>query len=141
MKLNKSQAVWKGNLKDGDGVMQLGNSSIEFPFSFKSRFEDGNGSNPELLIGAAHAGCFSMAFSNMLSEKGFVPKEVSTTATIKLEMEGGATITESHLSVVADVPGIDNDLFQEIAEEAKKGCPVSRALSSLKITLDAKLKN
>ncbi|HKJ43187.1 MAG TPA: OsmC family protein, partial [Sunxiuqinia sp.] len=116
--------------------------NVEFPFSFKSRFENGVGSNPESLIGAAHAGCFSMAFSNMLAEAGFEPTEVSTTAEIKLDtVDGGPKITESKLIVEAVVPGIDEAKFQEIAEEAKKGCPVSQALSSLKITLDAKLKS
>ena len=141
MKINKAHADWKGNLKDGNGEMQLDKSSIAFPFSFKSRFEDGNGSNPETLIGAAHAGCFSMAFSNMLSEEGFEPKVVSTTAEVKLEPDdGGFKISESHLVVEAEVPGIEADVFQKIALEAKKNCPVSKALSAIKITMDATLK-
>ena len=141
MKVNKAHAVWNGNLKDGSGQMKFDRSKIEFPFSFKSRFENGEGSNPETLIGAAHAGCFSMAFSNMLAEKGYVPKEVATTAAITLEMlDGGPKITESKLTVEAVVPGIDEELFQKIATEAKEGCPVSQALSAIKITLEASLK-
>ena len=138
MKINKAHAVWKGNLKEGNGQMQLDKSSIEFPYSFKSRFEDGKGSNPELLIGAAHAGCFSMAFANELSGAGFEVKEVATTAEIKLEP--GKGIVESHLIVEADVVGIGEDEFQKIANGAKENCPVSKALAAISITMEAKLK-
>jgi len=142
MKTNTASAVWKGNLKSGSGQMSLGKSKVAFPFSFSSRFENGEGSNPETLIGAAHAGCFSMAFSNMLSEKGHEPNSVSTSAKIILDMvDGGFRITESQLSVEADVPGIDEGLFQKLALEAKENCPVSKALTSVKISLNAKLKN
>lgn len=142
MKLNKAHAFWKGNLKDGNGRMQFENSDTEFPFSFKSRFEDGVGANPEMLIGSAHAGCFSMAFSNILAGEGHDPKEVKTVATIKLDqVDGGFKIVESHLDVEADVPGIDESKFQELATKAKEGCPVSQALASIKITMDAKLKS
>jgi osmotically inducible protein OsmC len=137
MKINKAHAVWKGNLKDGNGQMQLDKSSIEFPFSFKSRFEDGKGSNPEILIGAAHAGCFSMAFANELSGAGYEVKKVSTTAEIKLEP--GQGIVKSHLIVEAEVAGIEEEAFQKIAKSAKENCPVSKALSAITITMDAKL--
>lgn len=142
MKINKAYATWNGNLMDGSGQMKLDKSNLEFPFSFKSRFENGEGSNPELLIGAAHAGCFSMAFSNMLAQAGFEPKEVVTTAAITLDtVDGGAKITQSKLIVEAIVPGIDEKKFQEIAAEAKVGCPVSQALSAIEITLEATLKS
>jgi len=140
MKTNKANAVWNGSLKNGKGHMILGENDIEFPFSFSSRFEDGKGSNPEILIGAAHAGCFSMEFSNLLSVEGHEPKSVSTTAKIFMDkVEGRFTITESQLIVEAVVPGIENDLFQKLAMDAKENCPVSKALSSLKITLNARL--
>lgn len=139
--MNKANAVWKGNLKNGNGQMSLGDSNIEFPYSFSSRFEDGKGSNPEILIGAAHAGCFSMAFANILSQNGHEPKSVSTTAKIILDsVNGSFQITESQLTVEAEVPGIDDELFQKLAKDAKENCPVSKALASIKITLDAKLK-
>ncbi len=141
MKINKAKAFWQGNLKDGNGRMQFVNSDTEFPFSFKSRFEDGVGANPEMLIGSAHAGCFSMAFANILDGEGYAPKEVNTVAHIKLDqVDGGFKITESHLEVEADVPGIDEDLFQKLAIKAKEGCPVSQALGAIKISLDARLK-
>ncbi len=142
MKINKAHAFWTGNLKDGNGRMQFEKSDTEFPFSFKSRFEDGVGANPEMLIGSAHAGCFSMAFSNILDGEGFDPKEVKVVASIKLDqVDGGFKITESHLDVEAKVQGIDNDKFQELATKAKENCPVSQALSAIKITMDAKLKS
>ncbi|MHA7110133.1 OsmC family protein [Sunxiuqinia elliptica] len=141
MKTNQAHAFWKGNLKDGNGRMQFENSDTEFPFSFKSRFEEGVGANPEMLIGSAHAGCFSMAFSNILAEEGYEPVEVATKAKIKLEVVDGApTITTSHLDVVAEVPNIKEDVFQELATKAKENCPVSRALGSIHITMEAKLR-
>ncbi|SFF36352.1 OsmC family protein [Sunxiuqinia elliptica] len=141
MKTNQAHAFWKGNLKDGNGRMQFENSDTEFPFSFKSRFEEGVGANPEMLIGSAHAGCFSMAFSNILAEEGYEPVEVATKAKIKLEVVDGApTITTSHLDVVAEVPNIEENVFQELATKAKENCPVSRALGSIHITMEAKLR-
>ena len=139
MKINKSHAIWTGNLKEGKGQMTLDKSSIEFPYSFKSRFEDGKGSNPELLIGAAHAGCFSMAFANELDGAGYEVKEVATTAEIKLEP--GKGIVESHLIVEAEIVGIGEDEFQKIATRAKENCPVSKALGAITITMDATLKS
>ncbi|WP_299577930.1 OsmC family protein [uncultured Sunxiuqinia sp.] len=141
MKINKAHAYWQGNLKEGNGRMQFENSDTEFPFSFKSRFEDGVGANPEMLIGSAHAGCFSMAFSNILAGEGYKPVEVKTVASIKLDMvDGGFKITESHLDVVAEVEGIAEDTFQELATKAKENCPVSQALAAIKITMNAQLK-
>jgi len=140
MKINKAHASWKGNLQKGTGEMGFEKSKINFPFSFKSRFEDGEGANPEMLIGAAHAGCFSMAFSHLLSEAGFEPEKVETTAEIKLDsVDGGFKIIGSHLVVQATVPGISKEKFSEIASEAKSGCPVSQALSAIDITMDATL--
>ncbi|WP_163714138.1 OsmC family protein [Mangrovibacterium lignilyticum] len=140
MKINQAQAIWNGNLKDGKGEMGFEKSSTTFPFSFTSRFADGEGANPEMLIGAAHAGCFSMAFSNMLSEAGFVPEKVETVAKVKLDLVGGGfKITGSHLIVEAIVPNISAEKFQELAEGAKAGCPVSQALAAIEITMEAKL--
>ncbi|MDX1656591.1 MAG: OsmC family protein [Candidatus Competibacteraceae bacterium] len=140
MTTRSAQAHWEGDLKSGKGSMKLGSGAYEGQFSFKSRFEEGTGTNPEELIGAAHAGCFSMAFSNMLSEAGHVPTRVQTHAKVRLEMVDGApTITKIHLDCQAQIPGIDESTFQEIAAKAKTGCPVSRALGGVDISLDAKL--
>lgn len=140
MKINKAKATWKGNLVNGNGEMGFEKSKTSFPFSFKSRFEDGEGANPEMLIGSAHAGCFSMAFSHLLSEAGFVPEKIETIAEVKLEpVEGGFKITGSHLIVNGVVPGISEEQFLEIASKAKAGCPVSQALSAIEITMSAKL--
>jgi osmotically inducible protein OsmC len=120
--------------------MRLGSGAFEGQYSFKSRFEEGTGTNPEELIGAAHAGCFSMAFSNMLSEAGHVPKRVETEASVHLErVDGKPTISRIDLEAKGDVPGIDDAKFQDIAAQAKAGCPVSRALASVEITLKATL--
>jgi osmotically inducible protein OsmC len=122
--------------------MRLGSGAFEGKYTFKSRFEEGPGTNPEELIGAAHAGCFSMAFSNMLAEAGHVPTRVSTTARVHLEpVEGKPTISRIELDTEGDVPGITKEKFLEIAEQAKAGCPVSRALGAVKsITVQARLK-
>jgi osmotically inducible protein OsmC len=142
MKTNKSHATWKGNLKNGNGTMKLGSVDKELSFNFSSRFENGEDTNPEELIGAAHSGCFSMAFSMLLSDEGYEPKSIKTVAEVKLVKEdAGFRIKGSHLKTEAEVPGIAEDLFKELAEKAKVNCPVSQALSSLEITLDAKLKN
>ena len=120
--------------------MKLGSGAFQGAFSFASRFESGTGTNPEELIGAAHAGCYSMALSHMLASKGFTPKKVSTTAEVKLEKVGdGFKITNINLKMEADVPKIDQKTFMENAEAAKKGCPISQALASTNITLEAKL--
>lgn len=120
--------------------MAVESGAFSGAFSFHSRFEDGEATNPEELIGAAHAGCYSMAFSNVLDEHGFTPKSVSTKADVTLEMlEEGPTITKIHLTATANVPDIDEDTFHELANAAKEGCPVSKALAGPTITLDATL--
>jgi len=141
MPTRKATASWSGDLPNGSGNMAFGSGAFEGAFSFRSRFKDGTGTNPEELIGAAHAGCFSMAFSNILAEAGFTPERVETTAHVTLEMteDGGPTITNIALDTEADVPGIDNETFQEHAAAAKDGCPVSKALAATDITLNAKL--
>lgn len=141
MPTRKATASWSGDLPNGTGNMAFGSGAFEGAFSFRSRFENGTGTNPEELIGAAHAGCFSMAFSNVLAEAGFTPERVETTARVTLEMtdDGGPTITKVALNTEADVPGIDNDTFQQHAEAAKEGCPVSKALAGTEITLNATL--
>ena len=140
MATRTAKAEWKGGLKDGQGTMKLGSGAFEGNYSFLSRFEGGAGTNPEELIGAAHAGCFSMAFSAGLGKAGFSPKSIKTTAKVHLEKVGeGFEITAIELESEADIPGIDEREFQEHAETAKKGCPVSKALAGTKITLNAKL--
>lgn len=138
MATRKAQAVWQGSLKDGQGTMKFG--SFEGAFTYASRFEEGTGTNPEELIGAAHAGCFSMSLSSNLGKAGFTPQRIQTQATVYLErVEGKNRITRIHLDCDAQVPGIDNEAFQSIAEAAKSGCPVSAALSAVEITLTARL--
>jgi osmotically inducible protein OsmC len=135
-------AVWEGTLKEGKGSMKLGSGAYEGPFSFKSRFEEGTGTNPEELIAAALAGCFSMALSSNLEKAGHPAKRVDTRANVKLEMvEGGPRITTIELQNESDVPGIDEKSFQEQAEKTKAGCPVSKALTGTEIKLSAKLKS
>lgn len=138
MPVRKANAVWNGDLRNGNGTMKFG--SFEGPYSFSSRFEDGKGSNPEELIGAAHAGCFSMAFSGSLTKAGFSPRRISTTANVHLDfIDQGFKITAIDLVTEGDVPGIDVNKFIEIAEGAKKNCPVSQALSAIEIRLTANL--
>lgn len=140
MPLRTAEAEWKGNLLNGQGSMKLGSGAFEGAYSFKSRFEEGTGTNPEELIAAAHAGCFSMALSAMLSEAGFEPKSVKTTAKVSIEKVGdGFAITKSALNTVAEIPGIDETTFMEKANAAKAGCPVSKVLAGAEITLEAKL--
>lgn len=133
-----AQAKWNGTLKDGNGTMKYG--GYEGNYSFASRFENGEGTNPEELIGAAHAGCFSMAFSGELGKAGHNPESIETTAEVTLEKKGdGFAITAIHLNTEGKVPGIDNDSFQKIARAAKDGCPVSNALKGVDISVSAKL--
>jgi osmotically inducible protein OsmC len=140
MAVRKSEAVWKGNLKEGKGTMKLGSGAYEGAYSFASRFEEGIGTNPEELIGAAHAGCYSMAFSGDLTKAGFNPEEIHTVATVTLgKIDGKSRITGIHLTTEVKVKEISEEAFQQIAEAAKNGCPVSVALSNVPITLDAKL--
>jgi osmotically inducible protein OsmC len=135
-----ADAEWNGDLKGGKGRMRLGSGSYEGQYGFQSRFENGPGTNPEELIAAAHAGCFSMAFSHGLSQAGHVPQSVKTTAKVHLDkVEGGFAITSIDLDCQARVPGIDNAKFQEQAQAAKKNCPVSKVLAATKINLNAKL--
>jgi lipoyl-dependent peroxiredoxin len=135
-----SQAVWEGDLQSGRGTMKIGSGAWEGPYSFKSRFEDGSGTNPEELIAAAHAGCYSMALAAALTKAGNSPKRVETKAKVDLRKEAeGFRIAKIHLATTASVPGLENAKFQEIAEQAKKNCPVSKVLSGAEISLDAKL--
>lgn len=138
MATRTASAVWDGTLKQGKGSMKLGSGAFEGAYSFSSRFEEGTGTNPEELIGAAEAGCFSMALSSNLEKAGHPAKRISTTATVKLEMVGGGPkITSIDLKTEAEVPGIEKSKFDEIAEQTKKGCPVSVALSGTQINLNA----
>ena len=136
----KGNAEWKGDLRSGSGTFTAGDS-INGEFSFKSRFEDGPGANPEQLIAAAHASCFSMALSNILAEAGTPVDSVKTDATVTLRMVDGApTITTIALRTVGSVPGIDEQAFQKAAGDAKAGCPVSKALAGVEeVTLEASL--
>jgi osmotically inducible protein OsmC len=136
----KASAVWSGNLKSGKGKISTESGTLkDTQYSFGTRFENGVGTNPEELITAAHAGCFSMAFSAELGNAGFKPDSIATTATITLEMlPTGPTVTESHLDMTAKIPGIDATKFITIANGAKAGCPVSRLLNA-KISMEAKL--
>ena len=140
MAVRSGQAVWRGDLKGGSGTVEFG--SFSAAYSFSSRFEEGGGTNPEELIAAAHAGCYSMALSNMLATAGFTPTKVETTAQVSLEVgEGGAAITGIELTCAAEVPGIGEAAFLEHANAAKVGCPVSKALSATPITLAATLQS
>jgi len=136
----KAAAEWQGDLKSGKGTFTAGDT-ISGNYSFRSRFEDGPGANPEQLIGAAHAACFSMALSNMLAEAGTPPTSIKTDAVVTLRpVEGAPTITKIELTTVGVVPGIDEATFQQQATAAKRDCPVSRALASVpEITLEASL--
>jgi osmotically inducible protein OsmC len=136
----KAWAVWKGGIKDGAGTISTETGVLkEAPYGFNSRFEGGKGTNPEELIGAAHAGCFSMALSLMLGEAGLTAEKIETHVDVTLEKIGqGFEITASHLSVIAVIPSADEAMFKEIANKAKDGCPVSKLLKA-KITMDARL--
>jgi len=140
MAIRTAKAEWNGNLTEGKGTMALGGGAWQGPYSFQSRFEEAPGTNPEELIAGAHAGCFSMALSGQLTRGGFSPKRIATTAKVQLlKQDAGFAITEIQLETEAEVPGIDNAKFQEAAENAKKGCPISKALSAVPIKLSAKL--
>jgi osmotically inducible protein OsmC len=140
MTTRTSSARWQGNLKDGSGTVALGSGAFEGSYSFVSRFEDGTGTNPEELIAAAHAGCYSMALSNMLSQAGFTPNYVDTKANVHLgKNDSGLAITRIDLVTTGDVPGIDESEFLKHAEAARSGCIISRALSAVDITLEATL--
>jgi osmotically inducible protein OsmC len=136
-----ANAVWEGSLTEGSGTMRMASGAYEGPYSFQSRFEEGDGTNPEELIAAAHAGCFSMALSAELGRAGHDPQSVETEAIVHLDKEGdGFAIKRIELRSSARVPGISDEDFEQIAEGAKKGCPVSQALAAVEsIELDAKL--
>jgi osmotically inducible protein OsmC len=140
--VKKASAVWKGSLKEGGGTISTETGVLkQAPYGFKSRFEDGPGTNPEELIAAAHAGCFSMALSLMLGEAGLTPESIETSAAVTIEKVGdGFAITGSHLTVVARVPGADEAAFDRIANQAKAGCPVSKLMNA-SITMDARLQS
>ena len=134
-----ADAEWLGGLRDGGGSVKFGSGAYEGPYSFRSRFESGTGTNPEELIAAAHAGCFSMALSAALAGAGHPPTRIHTTASVTLEPDGpGFTITKILLETEGQVPGIDEATFKQVAEEAKKACPVSKALAGPAISLEAK---
>lgn len=137
MAVRNSSAEWRGTLKKGSGTMNVGKNAWQGPYTFASRFESGQGTNPEELIGAAHAGCYSMFLAALISDAGFTPTRVSTTATVHLEE--GPTIALIELATEAAVPGLKADTFQQLAEQAKRECPVSKALAGPKIALRATL--
>ena len=140
MAIRTAKAQWDGNLQQGHGTMSLGSGAFQGAYSFASRFEEGTGTNPEELIAAAHAGCFSMALSAGLDKGGFNPQSVRTTAKVHLAKGAdGFAISLIELETEAQVPGIDAAKFQEIADGAKKGCPVSKALAATEIKLQARL--
>jgi len=135
-----SEANWDGTLREGSGKMKVGRGAFEGSYTWSSRFEDGQGTNPEELLGAAHAGCYSMALSSNLGKAGFTPKHIHTRALVTIELvEGKNRITKIHLETEASVDGISNGQFQEIAEAVKGSCPVSVALASVPTTLAARL--
>lgn len=142
MPVRSADARWEGSLQAGKGSMRLAGGAYEGPYSFSSRFEEGSGTNPEELIAAAHAGCFSMALSGGLGRAGHEPVSVQTTAKVHLEKgDAGFGISRIDLVTEAEVPGISEDDFQQAAETAKQNCPVSKLLAAAEITLEAKLVN
>jgi osmotically inducible protein OsmC len=139
MPLKTADAVWSGSLTDGSGTLKTQSGAVSVPYNWKSRSGDAPGTNPEELIAAAHAGCFSMALSHMLSEGGHPPTKISTTAQVSFDkVEGGFGITKILLKTEGQVPGIDDATFKATADKAKAGCPVSKALASVPISLEAK---
>jgi osmotically inducible protein OsmC len=140
MRTREAHARWEGSLKEGSGEVDLGKGTIKKPYSFASRFEDGKGTNPEELLGAAHASCFAMALSLVLGQAGFTPDYVDATAHVTVAPDnGGFRITKSHLVCEAKVRGLDQAAFARHAETARESCPVSRALARIEITLEARL--
>jgi osmotically inducible protein OsmC len=140
MPTRNAEATWEGNLKDGKGRIKFASGAFDGAYSFTSRFEDGKGTNPEELIAAAHAGCFSMALSHGLAQAGFTPKRVHTVAKVHLEKgPDGFGIPRIDLETEANVPGISDDVFRQQAETAKQNCPISKLLKAAQITLNARL--
>ena len=138
MAIRKAEAVWTGTLREGKGIMKLGGLAFEGPFTYASRFEQGEGTNPEELVGAAQAGCFSMFLSGLLTRSGYTPQRIRTTATVHLTE--GPTISLIELDTEAKVPGVDEQTFQQLAAEAKQNCPVSKALAGgPEVRLNARL--
>jgi osmotically inducible protein OsmC len=141
MATRNGSAQWRGDLQGGSGELEVGDGVFKGAYSFSSRFEEGEGTNPEELIAGAHAACFAMAFSDVLASNGHTPDQVDATAKVGLRnIDGAPTIASIQLEVDGKVPGIDDDEFQRLAEEAKRDCPVSRALASVpEITVNARL--
>jgi lipoyl-dependent peroxiredoxin len=140
MNIRKAEATWKGNLKDGKGTMKVGSGAFEVAFSDATRFGETPGTNPEELVGAAYAGCYSMALSADLGRAGFTPVSIHTTALVTLDkVDGKPRITLVHLDTEASVPGIDPQQFQEIARATSQGCPIAAALAALNKTISARL--
>ncbi len=142
MPTRTATAEWNGSLRDGNGTMNMQSGSYEGPYSFQSRFKEGEGTNPEELIGAAHAGCFSMQLSGLLGARDVTPESVRTEAQVEVsKVEGGFGITKIHLTSRVKAPGLDESTFQEVAQAAKETCPVSQALRAVDISLDASLES
>ena len=135
-----ASAKWQGDLRGGSGAISSASGTLsETPYSFHARFEQGKGTNPEELLAAAHAGCFTMALSAELGKANFTPESIETSAVVTLDLHGTPTVTKIRLTTKAKIPGIDKAKFDEIAAGAKAGCPISRLLSAAEITLDATL--
>ena len=137
MAVRNASAVWNGTLKEGDGTMKLGSGAFEGVFTYASRFEEGPGTNPEELVGAAQAGCFSMYLAAQLTEAGYPPKQIRTSA--KVHLEAGPRITLIELDTEAEVPNVDEKTFQEKVDYSKKNCPISLALSGPELQVSARL--
>ena len=137
MAIRKATAVWNGKLNDGNGIMKYG--AFEGPYTFASRFEEGDGTNPEELVGAAHAGCFSMFLAALVSKEGMTPTRIETTATVNLGDDDGPKITSIDLDCEAEIPGLDRAKFDELCAAAKAKCPISRLFAGTEINLTAKL--
>ena len=137
MTISNAEAVWNGTLKEGNGTMKLGSEDAVFPFTFASRFADGKETNPEELIGAAQAGCFSMFLAALLGKDGYAPKRIATSA--RVTMGEGPAITTIELETEADVGAIEESVFQDYVQNAKKNCPVSKALTGVELKVNAKL--
>ena len=139
--VRKGSAVWNGSLKEGKGTISTESKVLSnAQYSFSTRFENGVGTNPEELVAASHAGCFSMALSAQLGNAGITPESIETTAAVTLEKtDAGFTVTKIHLDVTAKIPGVDAAAFQKAAQDAKTGCPISRLLKAAEITMSAKL--
>jgi len=136
MSKRTAEALWQGQLRDGSGMMKVGSGFIEGPYTFASRFESGKGTNPEELIGAAHAGCFSMFLAAVLGNNGYVPQSVQTTVTVHLERDDvGPLITLIELETVASVPDLEDEAYQGFVQVAKANCPISRALAATEIVI------